>query len=471
MVAARVRPAVPAVPAEQDPPDVEPPPDVPQPDVPQPDVPLVPRVGRPAFALHPASLSTNLGYTDYSLTEGRKAYERAITPLDPVYDGTQKGLQMFIHQVKRQAVICGWEHSILTIPSAKNHGQPLSLLSHYGQITVSDIASQATTYINAESRANQDASNFKVFLDGSLGKDIMMRVLAQSSKYTFEQQENGPAMFRVILGIVGIETKATIAVINATLRTLPAKLLEVKNNITVFNEYVTNQCLELTSRGQQPNDLLFLLFEAYLTASNSDFVDYIRTKESAVFDDSITDMEPENLMVMAEEKYKIMMIRKQWSSTNQSTKGTTSAADDNIIALRAAVEALTQASKKKSNKAATTTSSGNSNPTSQNTGKWAWKDIAPKDNESKFKSVGNKEYVYCPNHPGTKWVLAAKHKDGCTLDATWCYPTKDDHQNGNNESNGSSAEEAKQIKYIKALMSVMPASNGKSNGDSDDENI
>jgi hypothetical protein len=73
----------------------------------------------------------------------------------------------------------------------------------------------------------------------------------------------------------------TIAVINATLRTLPVKMAELKGNVVTFNEYVMEQCSELTSRGHQPYDLLYLLFEAYRTVENKAFVEYIITKESA----------------------------------------------------------------------------------------------------------------------------------------------------------------------------------------------
>jgi hypothetical protein len=94
---------------------------------------------------------------------------------------------------------------------------------------------------------------------------------------------------------------------------------------------VTEQCNELTSRGQQPYDILHLLFEAYRTASNDEFQEYIRAKQSAVYHD---------LTSVAEEKYKIMMIKGEW----KGTKGTTTSTEDHIIALQAQMIALQAAS-------------------------------------------------------------------------------------------------------------------------------
>ena len=297
-----------------------------------------------------------------------------------------------IHQIKRKATICGWTNSILTIPIG-NGNRPLSLLTQYGQITMQNLADHAATYMNNDCKAQQDATNLKICLDGSLDKDLMMRVLAQSDKYTINGQEHGPSMFRIILKIVGIETKATIAVINATLRTLPAKLVEVKNDIVTFNEYVTEQCHELTARGQQPNDLLYLLFEAYLTCTNKIFVEYIRTKEAAVFDNSNVDMEPTQLMIIVENKYKIMTLRGEWKAMTSSS--TTSTTDDHIVALQAAVQALTEQSARNgsnSNKSSKRNCTGKTVKIT-NTGQWAWKDVAPKEGDSLSKSVSGKEYV------------------------------------------------------------------------------
>ena len=419
----------------------------------------------PVFALNPAALMGNLAFIDYDSKEGNKAYERAIAPLDPVYDGNSKGVQMFLHQIKRKATICGWIPSILTIPV---NGVGLSLLTQYGQITMQDIEAHATTYMAVEGRAQQDASNFKTFLDGSLDKDLMMRVLAQHDKYTIMNQEHGPSMFRVILKIIGIETKATIAVINASLRTLPAKMNEVKHDIVMFNEYVTEQCLELTSRGQQPNDLLYLLFEAYLTCSNKIFVEYIRTKESAVFDNSIIDMEPSHLMIIAEDKYKIMLLRGEWK---HSTTTNTSTTDEHIIALQAAVQALTDQQSTRNNtprsNAPRNKGKGISS-TSMNTGQWAWKDVAPKDGESLHKTVSGKEYVHCPNHATTKWVLASKHQDGCTLDSDWKFPSK---VNKFENDDAKPKASKKQLQYARAMLSLTSKNDYDSGEDTEDENI
>jgi hypothetical protein len=55
-------------------------------------------------------------------------------------------------------------------------------------------------------------------------------------------------------------------------------------------------------------------------------------------------------------------------------------------------------------------------------------------------------YCHCPNHKGTKWVLADGHKDGCTLDANWKYPT---------ESTKAATSSTTGSSYAAALMHVI----------------
>jgi hypothetical protein len=141
----------------------------------------------------------------------------------------------------------------MTMPTVANPHISLSLLVHYGQLTLDDVHTHALTYINQPVRASQDANNLKVFLDGLSGKDLMMRVVAQKEQYTIQGVEHGPSMFRV--------------------------MAELKGDVVTFNEFVMEQCSKLTSRGRQPYDLLFLLFEAYCTVYNKPFVEYMTTKK------------------------------------------------------------------------------------------------------------------------------------------------------------------------------------------------
>jgi hypothetical protein len=429
--------------AQANPPPVIPPP------------PVVPPQRVPIFSLTPAELHT-AAFVDLGSTEGRKMFSTATKPLEEPFDGAKTGIHMFIHQVTTRASINGWNNTIMTIPTP-TVADPLasmSLLTQFGQVTLAHIEAHALTYQGTPTKAAQDALALKLFLDGSLNKTLMLRVLAKKSSYTFGGIENGPAMFRIILQLVGIETTASIAVINAILRTMPSKMDELNSDIVKFNEFVTEQCNELNSRGQPPHDILHLLFEAYLTASNNEFKEYIRAKESAVYDGTMI-IDYQDLMSVAEEKYKIMTIKGQWKHHKKTTAPT---ADEHIVALQAQVEALQAMQSKPTNyKQSSKASAGGPTTTDRrnNTGKWAWKDKAPKGTEPKVKTFEGRVYVHCPNHESTKWVLADKHKDGCKLDPKWKYPGGTSQATTTGTSTGGPDQ---QLTYANALMHVIDES-------------
>jgi hypothetical protein len=106
---------------------------------------------------------------------------------------------------------------------------------------------------------------------------------------------------------------------------------------------------------------------------------------------------------------------------------------------------------------------------SLNTGDWAWKDVAPKSGEALYKMVSGKEYVHCPNHATTKWVLASKHKDGCTLDADWKFPIKTSKVKVDDTKPNPTK---KQLQYVKAMLSIASKNRfGSDDDDEDDENV
>jgi hypothetical protein len=163
-----------------------------------------------------------------------------------------------------------------------------------------------------------------------------------------------------------------------------------------------------------------------------------------VLDNTIADLEPRELVILAEEKYKVMVLRGEWGS-NSGRSGTTT--DEHIVALKAELEVLKASMKKAPHNGSNATAGA----ATGNTGKWTWKDVAPKGQEPKIKTFEGCEYVHCPNHKSTKWVLSEKHKDGCTLDATWKHPG---HHHAAHAATPANSE-SKANPYMKALMSIM----------------
>ena len=181
----------------------------------------IPLPAAPHFALVPgADYSTVL---DYTTATGRKTYENATAPLDPKYDGTPGGLRVFLSSVENKAKLHGWNLHLFQIAIAGTNLVKDLLLEH-GQIKTSDVRAQATQYVGAPSRRAQAAAHLQAFLAESLQDDILLQVKDRRSEYTVNGVEDGPAMLKLLLSIVSINTRTTVACLHAEMQSLPTKM-------------------------------------------------------------------------------------------------------------------------------------------------------------------------------------------------------------------------------------------------------
>jgi hypothetical protein len=403
----------------------------------------------PHFALVPgADYSTIL---DYTTATGRKTYENATAPLDPKYDGTPSGLRGFMSSVENKAKMHGWDLHLFRISVAGTHVVK-DLLVEHGQITLNDVRVQATQYIGQPTRKAQAAAHLQAFLSESLKDDILLQVKDRRGEYTVNGVEDGPTMLKLLLSIVSINTRATVACLHAEMQALPAKLDEYESNITKFNTHVKSIMVQLRANGETTHpETLNTLFTTYKTADDEVFAKYILDLE-ARWEDGTTDVTIDELMNIADNKYKTMVLKKVWKAPTKE--------GEKLIALTAAYETLVKQNKGQEDP------SGQPNAGKRGSGRaseWGWKLIAPTGTQPKTKTFKGKDYIYCPNHPKTKWVTAEGHKDGCNLD-----PKKKVKTAGAPKAKGATKAD---LKYARALMTVMDKDESEDEGDVDEENL
>jgi len=237
----------------------------------------------------------------------------------------------------------------------------------------------------------------------------------------------GPLLLKVIVRESHIDTRATVRHIRAKISALKEYLPTINYNIIDFNVYVHQLIQSLNARGEDTKDLLPNLFEAYKVATDKDFVTYIKNKENDY--DEGRDVDPYQLMQLAQNKYKTMVDEKTWAAPSKE--------EEKIIALEAKITKLTKSKKgkdgtnsnkgkkgknKNKDKANNSGKQSNSGPNRP-----AWKLKAPPNNQKdKPKTVQGKQYWWCPNHK--MWCL---HK------ASECQGVGQNQGNSNSGGNTS----------------------------------
>lgn len=121
-----------------------------------------------------------------------------------------------------------------------------------------------------------------------------------------------------------MDTPDTVRNIRAKLSSLDECMKKVNGNVDNFNQHLRTLIKELNARGEDTKDFLVNLFKGYMSTTDENFTRYIQAKQDAYDDQTIT-MDEEKLMLLALNKYKILVEQGNWSSKNKQ--------EEKIIAL------------------------------------------------------------------------------------------------------------------------------------------
>jgi hypothetical protein len=374
------------------------------------------------FHVNPAGVGNDPW--DFQSSQGIRLYQAATAPFEPLYDGDPAKLNTFLRHIRNRAEAYGFSR-ILTV--ADSQGVPRDLTREYGCLVTANVKAAATLYLRLEQRSHQASVVLRMLVLNSAQPRIIDRLFHRKADYSVDialpgaqanVKEDGPSMVLALINMVMVENRSSVSNIMRKVYALPKLMEDSKSNIEEFNTAVEGLVDSLIARDAPVPDLMDHLFSGYKTCDDQNFVDYISRKEDSYADNTIITMTYTELMQTALEKYKSLVERDQWGKkTEQQLE---------FIALKSELKLLKQ-NPKKANQAARPatgaaagTAATTARTSNRNTGSFAWKNIAPKANEAKEKTVEGKDYVYCPYHGNTKWVLkinvqGVDHRTGCRM--------------------------------------------------------
>ena len=377
--------------------------------VPPPLPPAVP-LAQP-FALAPGCNDHILDWTNPAHT---KQYYKATSPLDSTekFDGQPNKICLFLAHVEDRAQQFNWQ-SILTIP-VRLPPTSYNLVHNYGRMSLQDVQTKALTYVGLQGREAQDTYMLYNFLIESLMDAFKAQVLLYEQDYTITPMgglpamKDGPTLLKRIIMLTYIDNQATTAHIRETLIEMTHQLTNLQGDITAFNDWVREQVQQLAAQGTSAPDLLTYLWKTYLQAPDAEFKCYIKTLK-AEYKDERQDYSAEQLMLLAENKYKNLKQVGEW--------GNLSKAEAEIITLNAKIDILKQKETKKpegkarkEEKKQQDEKKKEKKKTEKKKADFCWQ--KPRANQMK-RTVDGKDYYWCPNHQNKltkEWGQWVRHK-------------------------------------------------------------
>ena len=162
---------------------------------------------------------------------------------------------------------------------------------------------------------------FYYFLADLLTNDFRTTVLLYADVYTMANVPVASALLKQIIILTRMDNPASTMHIREMLIESKSKLLQLKGNITEFNQWVRKQMGRLHARKQEAMDLLYYLWKAYKAAPDDEFVVYIKDLKSQC-DNGRATFTAEDLMVQAENKYEARLLEEEnsWASPRKIKK-------------------------------------------------------------------------------------------------------------------------------------------------------
>ena len=297
---------------------------------PPPPVPPAPPAP-PAFALGPGRSNAILDYDDPNTgATVTKLYNKAISPLEEKFDGEAVNLAIFLASVHDQARRFNWQ-CLIRVPI--DDGTTRNILTHYGQVSLENTRTHATTYINTPTQDAQDNDMIYYFLADSLMNEFHTTVLLYAEVYTVTNIPVASSLLMQIIILTRVDNLASTMHIHEMLIESKRKLLLLKGNITEFNQWVCKQMGRLHAWEQEAVDLLYYLWKAYKAAPDEEFVTYIKDLKSQCNDGRAT-FTAEDLMDRTENKYEAHLL------DEENTWGKPTEEQEKIVAMSTEINSL-----------------------------------------------------------------------------------------------------------------------------------
>ena len=353
------------------------------------------------FGRTPARVITNAPI-DYTTKEGMMEYREATKTLyrdsEPCFDLSSVALHAFLSKLGHRARVTGW--ALVNVVIDATAGTTRSLITQYGEVPLAAVKTAVANMDNTHTLTVQHDEQMYSCIMASLSQEAVNLIGLKTDRYASPSGENsGLLLLRLVITESTLETKSTINNLWSKLTSGMPMIMETHtNNIMKFNNEVRKIQQTLRARGEDASYIVPQLFSVYQSCEGSDtpFYRYIEYLENSYNEGAVIDSE--SLMFKAEEKYKEIVERQEWTS------GKGKPAD--IVALETKIEELTEHIKKASGNGG---GSGNENQRegerkSRKPAPWSFQ--RPKEGEPLKKVVGGKDFHWCEGNGAhkPKWV-------------------------------------------------------------------
>ena len=194
----------------------------------------------------------------YGTKSGDYLYGLAVEPLDLKFDMTSGDTVVFIKLLAARSKEMGWSEGAMNItrfdvdttgtaPNIKD------LFTQYGQIPAKVIKERCDKFVtgpDVQTRSSQNNAMMHKCLLASLTDEARRKLTACESDYIFNNEVYAPLLFKTIMRLATIDSKATTNFLRESLNNCDSYMVKCSSDINQFNLFFTTTYTQLLGRGE-----------------------------------------------------------------------------------------------------------------------------------------------------------------------------------------------------------------------------
>ncbi len=264
-------------------------------------------------------------------------YNEGCKKLTTEFDTKLSGTVVYTIELQAKCVKMGWHMGTQQIINFTNAaGSTINIVYQYGQIDTATLQTQCEVFCKStgtlfQARARQNNTMVSKCIMKMLTPAARVRLLPFQGDYKIDDIIYAPLLHKKIMALATIDSVATTKTLRSNLRELPTYCSTIKGDIELLHSYFDSNYTQIITCGATVENPVDILFSAYMVVPCNNFRSYIKRKQDAYTDGTLTLMHKE-LIMLATNKFNLLKQEGTW--------GAKSPDKDKIMAMQAELTAL-----------------------------------------------------------------------------------------------------------------------------------
>jgi hypothetical protein len=221
-------------------------------------------------------------------------YNEGCKKLTTEFSMKSSGTVIYTTELQAKCVKMGWHMGTQQIINFTNAASStINIVHQYGQIDMVTLQTQCEVFCKNtgtlfQARARQNNMMMSKCITKTLTPAARVRLLPFRGDYEIDNVIYAPLLHKKIMALATINSVATTKTLRSNLRKLPAFCSTIKEDIELLHSYFDSNYTQIIACGATVDNPVDILFFPYMVVPCNNFRSYIKRKQDAYTDGTLT---------------------------------------------------------------------------------------------------------------------------------------------------------------------------------------